>query len=454
MSSYTDRFLCCGLLTAALASAMPLPAQESPGGVIVVSDGLVRALVARPIEERHSIVQTLMGTYTEGTVIIKGQLDVQFVPSRRSGELELRLRGTATLADAIGYSGPVTVRSSSQTTIDAIKRISLTTAGLQWQPSQVRCSTQIEIQDIEARRRIIERMAWRRAGRMQASVEQAASRQAERQTAHSMDRLADRGLETGSDVLREKMRQYVTMLELRKRLHIRTTEERLVMAMFPSSERPLTMSYQPPVDRQSDGTVVLHEALAGDVSQSLLAGCQVRDDEFLAMMKLLVGDAPRPLWVHARQPRWSVTFAKTRPLDVHFSQGQVRFRMALDRLLIDGKEAVEPMNLEANYALSISADGPVLVRRGPVHLQDESGRTLAEPTAAQQFVGRKLGGVFLPEIRFLGLIPPAGSNWEPLRGLELKELTSENGWLKLSYQLVPNTHRAPLPISLEPQAAR
>lgn len=441
-----------GILIAAFTVAVPAIAQESPGGAIVVSTGLISNLVARPIDESQDISQTVMGTYTEGTVVTKGRLDAQFLPANGYGLLELRLLGTATLGSGVGYNGPVTIYSSSRTSIDARKRILLTSSGLRWQPSDVQCSTQIVIHAIEAHRRVIERMAWRRAGRMQGSVEQAASWQGEIRTGQSIDRLVNRGLATGNDMIHERLGPSGKQLDLASRLRINTTSARLFAVMFPSADIAVDLGPHPRIDPRADGGIVLHEVLVGDVGRTLLSGSTVSDKEMLSLMNLLVGSHPRPLWVHAREPRWKVTFAKAEPLSVRFSDGQVRFRLTIDRVEIDGQETVESMVVAADYQLEISEDGPVLIRRGHVRVLDEFENKLPELSIGQQFMRRKFRGVFLPKIRFLGLIPPAGSNWAPLRGLELKQLTSHNGWLTLVYEIAPDTKRAPLPIMLAPTA--
>jgi hypothetical protein len=409
-------------------------------------------LVARPIEETQHIAQTIMGTHTEGRVVTKGRIDARFVPADEHAVLEFRLMGSATMDSCVGHVRRVTIFSSSRTEIDAVKRIFLTSEGVRWLPSDAHCSTQIAIHAIEAQRRIAERIAWRRAARTKGSVEQAASRQAERRTVEAVDRLADRGLESGNDVIRDNLGPSARKLDLKSRLRVRSTATQLRAQMFLAQDIPVRLEKGPSIDDRHDVAIVLHEALVGDVAETLLAGTTVRDDELLSMMKLLTGSPPRPLWVHDREPRWSVTLAEAEPLSVRFSNGGVRFRLYLDRVAVDGRETAAPTVVAADYKLEISRDGPHLSRRGPVQLLDESDRSLSQPSAAQQLVRRKFRGVFLPEIRLLGLIPPAGSNWEPLRALELKQLTSQEGWLSLGYQIAPDAERSPLPVSLTPLA--
>jgi len=452
MNSHLISFLLMWDMVSAGALVSGGAKQPTPGGALVVSDRLVNHLVARPIDESERIAHTLMGTYTEGTLVTQGHLEVQFIPATGRGVLELRLRGTATLGSGIGYSGPVTIYSSSKTSIDARKQIALTSSGLRWQPSEVGCSTQIAIHGIEARRRIVERLAWRKAGRMQPSVERAASRQAELKTAQSMDSLVDRGLGTGNGMLEEKLGPTARKLDLSSRLQISSTSSRLHAVMFPSARVPARVGNYPPINRRHDGAITLHELLVGDVGRTLLSDVTVRDDEMLAMMKLLVGDAPRPLWVHAREPRWSVTFAQDEPFCVRFSDQQVRFRLRIAHVQIEDEKTELPLMIAADYRLQISEDGPVLIREGQVKILNPNEALPPQRTAAEGFVRRKFRGVLLPEIRLLGLIPPAGSNWNPLRSLELKELTSRDGWLTLGYQIPENSTRAPLPVTLAPTA--
>src|SRR5262249_28582813 len=89
-------------------------------------------------------------------------------------------------------------------------------------------------------------------------------------------------------------------------------------------------------------------------------------------------------------------------------------------------------------------DGPRLARVGDLVVEFAEGRPLYEPFEEQfrDFLRRKFSGVFLSEIYFDGLMPPAGGSWGKLRRLNLTQLASGQGWFSIGYELPEGASRA------------
>jgi hypothetical protein len=117
----------------------------------------------------------------------------------------------------------------------------------------------------------------------------------------------------------------------------------------------------------------------------------------------------------------------------------------IDRTTRGARRFDRPLAISAKYALEKTRDGPRLVRQGEVAVdfledEDDAAETADQPNIEpieaelKQFLLRKFNGVFLAELYFDGLMPPAGGSWGKLRSLDLKQLTSRDGWLALGYE--------------------
>jgi hypothetical protein len=154
------------------------------------------------------------------------------------------------------------------------------------------------------------------------------------------------------------------------------------------------------------------------------------------MMQLLTGTPPRPLWVHDRAERWSVRFARQRPVIAKLQDD----RLGLTFRLIEVKRGEnlfqQPIEIEARFIPQIKRDGPTLIRDGDLIVRF-TGQVGPETEAAlRPFLVRRFGAVFPPELGFTGLVPPEGGTLGRLRLLQTAEFASNKGWLTVAYELV------------------
>ena len=75
----------------------------------------------------------------------------------------------------------------------------------------------------------------------------------------------------------------------------------------------------------------------------------------------------------------------------------------------------------------------------------------------RDFLARKFGAIFSPEVCFYGLTAPAGGSLGKLRLLKPVEFRSASGWLTVAYELTGQVNPATLPIAqsaLRPREVR
>ena len=90
----------------------------------------------------------------------------------------------------VGYHGPVCIYNTGLTGIAVCKRLWMDADGLSAHAAVANAETHTTIQNIVAKRQLIERMAWKRAGKQQAEAEQIASQHASWMAGQRVDQQA------------------------------------------------------------------------------------------------------------------------------------------------------------------------------------------------------------------------------------------------------------------------
>ncbi|MEK6247080.1 MAG: hypothetical protein N2C12_02805, partial [Planctomycetales bacterium] len=118
---------------------------------------MVNKMFGQDISDETDINQSSGGSETRGTATTKARLKAEFVSADDRAALNLHLSGTTRADRTVTQQGPVTVYGSFLTQVDARKRVFMTEKGLSYHPARANCSTSIQIHDIVANRRLIER---------------------------------------------------------------------------------------------------------------------------------------------------------------------------------------------------------------------------------------------------------------------------------------------------------
>jgi hypothetical protein len=406
-------------------------------GSLQISGRFINRLLQQDVQQQQFLTDVVLGSFTQGMAFTQGRVSFSVVPSQPHGTLKIRLLGQTSCPANMAERGRVVVHTSARTSIHADKHVFVDSEGLRLAPAAALSASSVQIQDIEARSRLIERVAWRRASRMLPQAEDFASRKAESQASSHLDQQADAALGGVNDVFRREVRAPLIRLgALPARLQFWTDDSHLRLAVAQRNEAQLSAASPPPeVPSGYDLAIYFHESMINNLCEALLGGRTAQDRGWLELMNLLTGTSPRPLWVHDRAERWSVTFAAERPLVVQLDGERVLFTLRFDRLTRGSHQLQYPIEVEARFILTTSHDGPALAREGDLAIRFASGTEQDEEPSARAFLAKKFAAVLPPRLGFEGLVPPAGGTIGKLRQLDLAEFQSHDGWLTLGYQL-------------------
>jgi hypothetical protein len=378
------------------------------------------------------------GARTVADTTTKGLLRAEFVPSENRAIVDFRMVGALSAPNATATRRQVTVRMASETSIDARKRLIVTPEGLFPGAAQADCNTDTEILDVEANRRVIERLGRRRAEKLRPEAQESASQQVAERVQTELDTQAKNPLAEANKFYLEKLRlPLVNVGGFPRDIRISTTSSHIAIRVL--AEQPGQMAppaYMPQLESQYDIFVCGHQSLVANMAEPLVGGKTFDDKQFLDVMRIMTGTAERGLWVFDGRPRWEVTFAKRRPIQATFADGTFRLTFSFSAATCGDDKVTAPLEASALFRPEATANGVRLVRQftPTVAFTDGAADTPERARVREQLMER-FNAFFQADLYFDGLAPPAGGTWAKLRDLKLVKLHAENGWFTIGYQL-------------------
>lgn len=449
----TNFFRASFLLLAALncgaaVSATPANPAETPNVVGEVSERLLYDLVNTPVNTTSNVTDNVLGTAVRGSVTTRGQVFPLLVPNAEQGVLQLRFTGTSLSPSLVGRNGPATIYSSSVTNSNLWKTVLFNDQGIRDLPTDGNAQTRVNINDVSAKRPLVEIIARRRANGSRSQAQAITSRKTKGQIAREIDRGAKEPLATAHDYFVHSFRE--PLLErgaLPKLLRFSTTGDhlRLVMRQLGRSPQP-SPTNMPELNSKHDLALNLHESSLNSLYEVFYAGETVRDKDFLQAMDTLTGDEPAELRIKAKTPRWSVTLAAERPLELTFADGGAAIVLHITSLKVGERKLDGKFRISVRYQLEKTLGGPQLNRQTEVQADGEiENGTPVERDEALAFLQTKFSGVFLPVLTLDGLALAADDLVSKLSKLVLVQLDAKDGWLVVGYRLprpiAPTTNR-------------
>ncbi|HEX5105537.1 MAG TPA: hypothetical protein VFV87_17080 [Pirellulaceae bacterium] len=406
-------------------------------GVGHVSSRAINLLMERSVKEQNYIQETMMGALTRGTAYMNGQVTMAVVPNSTQASLEIRLAGQVSVPSTVSQRGQITAYSSSNSGLYATKQVNIDRNGLSLRPAATASNTNMQIQDVVAPSRIIERLAWRRANRMLPEAQTAANRRTQTEINTNLDEQGAAMLSGVNDTFLNKVCWPMLRANtLPPEMRFWTDSTHLRLAFSQWNDRQLApASPVPQLLDEYDMACGAHESMINNFTEVLLGGLTSKDEGWAHVMEIMTGSVPRPLWVHDRAPRWTATFEKERPFIAHFDGGRCSFTLRLTKVTQGDKVYEHPVEVEAHMIPRITKDGPALFRDGDLDIRVAPGMQSQAEAELRKLLARKVGAVFPPELYFDGLAPPAGGTIGRLRQVQISEMRCEDGWMTLGYKL-------------------
>ncbi|MEM9660321.1 MAG: hypothetical protein AAF961_18305, partial [Planctomycetota bacterium] len=246
------------------------------------SSRLTQVLAARPIDQTAPVRDVILGTRLFGTSRTLGSADLRILPARNHIELLAIMQGQAA-ANTNGYNGPVRIRSRSTTALSATAQVELSDASFRLTPAHATAQTRSRIQSIRKTggnfgRRLIEKIAWRRAAQQKRAAERIAAQ-------HAADRAGAAFHEELNDVLARARREYVERVReplirrdaFPEHLRMSSTEDAAHIEATIARRMQFGADAPPPAAAAAaDFSVRIHQSAANNYLALALAGATFR----------------------------------------------------------------------------------------------------------------------------------------------------------------------------------
>lgn len=409
-----------------------------PNLIGTVSQHFLAAAIEDDIDQTQPVSDNILGTSIFGTAHLTGRTRVSLLPNEESAQFDINLTGQA-LSSSVGYNGPVTIHSTAATSISGRKSLYMNDQGLSDSPAAASCATNSNIYSIAAKCRLIEKIAWKKAGQQQGQAEVIASEHAAVRVQGQMDRQAATLIANANRDYEEKLRAPLARRDgLPRSLRFRSQPDKIQMVALEQNQVQLAAPNDAPAPKTAyDLTVQAHESSVVNYGEAILGGVTLTDERLEKIIRDdLKGEVPDELKITPDKDPWSITFTNEVPVRAVFGEGTVSLAIRGRRFTRGDQGINEPIEISALYKIEKTETGTKLTRQGDVAVKFLNRERLGAPQIAfKTFLTRKFEAMFKPEIASEGIV--LSGQLAKAGTLRIQEITTGNGWAVLGWNLIP-----------------
>lgn len=436
----------------ALASAVSRRFNR-PNLFASLSERFLKAGIESDVDRTQGVTDVILGTQIYGTARTIGRTQVELVPNDRSARFDILLTGQAA-SNNIGYNGPVTIHSTGLTNISGRKVLVMNEDGLYGYGATANCATSSNIYSIQSCCGLIEKLAWNRAAQQKSQAEAIAS-------SHAADRVAGQMNAEAADLIADTNRRYaaeaknplVSRDAFPQRLEFRTTAEQIDVRGVEQGAAGLGAANAPPdLLPGHDVSVRAHESALVNFGEAMLGGVTLTDEKLETIIRDdLKAEVPEELQITPDKDPWSITFADEMPVRAMFSGGGLSMAIRGRRFTRGDQAVSEPIEISAKYTIEKTDTGSKLTRQGEVDVKFlERERLTAQQSVFKTFMTRKFSALFKSEIVSEGIV--LKGRLEKAGKLQVQEITTDQGWLAIGWQLAGTPAAQPAAAASAPPA--
>lgn len=405
-----------------------------------VSEKLMGAAVEENIDQTLPVEDHILGTAIFGTAHTTGKTSLQLVPDSAQARFQVLLTGKA-VSNNIGYNGPVTIYSSGVTSINGTKTLFMSSAGMTSHPATACCETNSSINGICAKRKIIEKIAWKKAGKSQGQAEAIASDHAADRVSAQMDERSATLIADTNREFNDKLRNPLLRRDgFPRKLAFQSQADRLEVVSLQVTETQLGAPEAPPAPSGNyDLTVRAHESSITNAGEIVLGGTTLTDERLEKIIRDdLKGEVPEELKVTQDKDPWSITFTTETPVRATFGEGSVQIAIRGRRFTRGDQKISEPIEISAAYTIEKTPTGTKLTRQGGVNVKFLERERLGAPQIAfKTFITRKFEALFKPE--FVGEGVSLKGRLAKIGKLQVQDVSTGKGWISIGWNMVPSS---------------
>ncbi len=431
----------CLLLDASMShAAAPLPTPPPniprppfrPNLFIQTSADFMAAISAEDIDETDPhFSDNILGTAITGTTHTTAQRTAVLVDSPDRALMEIQLRGTTT-SHTTGYHPPVTVRSNGTTVFTGALRVAIDADGFIASAPAAWACTHTNIESIcVCGGRLVQRIATKKVYQSKGEAECVGSQHAQQRVRDRIQSNSVEGIARQNEQYQEKMIKPLAKWGAVPEMHYSSTPATLSIVASESGPDELTNLGTPPaINGNPMLGLRIHESFVNNITAKTLSGRTITRAEFVKGYKDIFGeDPPGEKADEENDKRWTVTYAKEKPVEVHFGNGG--FTVALNATRFTSTNP----DTDIDYPWAISAEykieGKKATRIGEIKVEAKGGKPTQRAIDRGKLLHR-FENMFKETFEFQGLefqkapLSKAGK-------LVSSQLSSDQGWLTVGW---------------------
>jgi hypothetical protein len=422
-----------------------------PNIYISVGGDMLSAVMSKPVDEVAPIQDCILGTAIQGCGHTMGSTSVRLCPDPTHGSYEILLQAV-NCSNNLGSHAPVTINSTGATSLYAVKQVWFDGEGTHLGRAAASASTHSTIQGITDQngRRIVEKIATRRADKQMPEAEAIASAHASARLGKQFDEQSDPRLLEADQRFNEKVRfPLAEMGVYPKSVGYSTDASAIHITAVQAGAGQLAAADAPPaLSVPVDLSASIHESAANNLLERFLTGMRLTDEMVdrltakypVAQQKLPPDPGVKEEDKTPTKEPFTVVFPreqlpKVEPVTVSFVENGYSITLR-GREFDTGDKRQPGMNITANYTFEKTAQGYKAVRKGDLDIYGYGMKPGSMRTGAQMAIytvlQRKFGRVFAKEIPLDGFTPQgdlaAAGKMVPV------EIVAKAGWITIGWK--------------------
>ncbi len=425
------------------------------------------------VNDAQAVNQCFEGSRVRGCARTNATVRGVLVPSENGIVIDIQMTGV-TRTQAVAQQRRVYVNTRGETQLSANKRLFISLQGMSTSPAVAVANTCQQVTGVcidrrsRVGKRLIRRVAHRRAAESRQRAECLQSQQAETAIADRMDdQVRDMISQSNGRIQKLLDRLNIDEEYLPDDIHTRSTHRRVLANAIVTAKKYLAAPSEPPnVGAESDLALQLHQSAVNNLLARMLGGIKLDNDRLVQMLEEFDLEVPDELKKagsktesaessnngtsedeeeeadeeedeeEADEEDWSLTFDLLQPATITFFDG--KFRVGIrGRKFTQGDQGIdEPIEISATYRLRKTPNKELeAVRIGEVDVQfvKSPGRLSTKQLAYKTFIKRKTAVLFAR--RFSTDDLPPGELADRLKSLKLDHVEATRGWIALAFGL-------------------
>lgn len=400
---------------------------------VLLSCEFINNRFSRPVAEANPVNELILGTQLYGQSWLQGYVTPQLVDSSTQATIRLNLTGTFS-SQNIGYNRSVKLHTQGSGDVAASETIALTEHGLvPLNDTATDANLSSQINDIEARLRLVRRIATKQAAKQKPEADSIAEGRLENRIRTQFHEQLASQVHQANQKLKTPDLPVLTRLGLdRPRRTTWSSPMYLALLWKLQGSDQLSAPTSCPLAVEPTGvSVQLHESAVTNLLDPVLAGRVLKSEE-LDTIATQFGDTLGKGFTKNKKDDepWSVTLAPFHPVEIQLDNSLVTFRIRTSKLDKGDQVLKDPAIIEVDYKIVLINGAIQLERQGEVKI-NFLGKLSRGVNAVilRSFLKRKFDEVFKQDL----LDQPIGITDRlpnELQGMYLSSIQVDDGWIQ------------------------